>query len=155
MKRIILSIVLFGGLGLTTSAQEKVSETFLSTRVINSHSVEMIRKGHMDFRVDHKFGDAAGMFGGSKTLFGMDQIADVKISFEYGISDNLNIGMGRSKGAWRSQLMQPYIKYRLLQQTKDNKNPFSVTLISSMSFTMATATMIRLLSFLIRKEFTD
>ena len=37
-----------------------VEETFMSSRVINGHSVEMLRKGVLEFRVEHRFGDIAG-----------------------------------------------------------------------------------------------
>ena len=51
-----------------------VEETFMSSRVISGHSVEMLRKGVLEFRVEHRFGDIAGTDGGVQTLFGLIEI---------------------------------------------------------------------------------
>ena len=71
---------------------EKVYSIFKSTRVINAHSVEMLRKGNLDFRILHRFGF---LDEGLKEFFGLDE-ASMRMSFDFGISDNFNIGIGRS-----------------------------------------------------------
>ena len=35
---------------------EYATATFKSTRVINSHSVELLKKNQLDFRISHRFG---------------------------------------------------------------------------------------------------
>ena len=119
-----------------------VEETFMSSRVINGHSVEMLRKGVLEFRVEHRFGDIAGTNGGVQTLFGLDNSSDIRIAFEYGITDKFMAGIGRSKGTGNpyTSLIDGFVKYRILQQEKKGM-PISMALIgtSSMSYAKASS----------------
>ncbi|MCB9224231.1 MAG: DUF5777 family beta-barrel protein [Crocinitomicaceae bacterium] len=129
-----LSITLFV---LTTwygFGQDKVTEAFAGTRVINNHSNETLPKNTLEFIIGHKFGDIAGATGGVDNFFGFDNIADVRFAFEYGIIDNLDIGIGRSKGVGaRTQMLDGYAKYSILQQ-KTSGMPISLTFVSSFAF---------------------
>ncbi|WP_430406258.1 DUF5777 family beta-barrel protein [Fluviicola sp.] len=40
-----------------------VEQTFQSTRIVSGHSVECLRKGVLEFRVEHRFGDLADPMG--------------------------------------------------------------------------------------------
>ena len=112
--------------------RDKVSATFKSTRLINGHTNETIHKNELDFKVDHRFGDIAGSNGGIRQFFGLDNSTDVRIGFEYGLSDRLSIGLARAKGATAvQQLYEGSIKFRLLEQTADDKIPFAITLFGS------------------------
>ena len=112
--------------------RDKVSATFKSTRLINAHTNETIHKNELDFKVDHRFGDIAGSNGGIRQFFGLDNSTDVRIGFEYGLSDRLSIGLARAKGATAvQQLYEGSIKFRLLEQTADDKIPFAITLFGS------------------------
>lgn len=117
-----------------------VEETFMSSRVINGHSVEMLRKGVLEFRVEHRFGDIAGANGGVQTLYGLDNSSDIRIAFEYGITNNLMVGIGRSKGTGNpyTSLIDGFAKYRLLQQEKKGM-PFSMVLVGTTSMSYAKA----------------
>jgi len=127
--------------------REYVAYTFKTTRVINGHSIEMVKKNQIDFRVSHRFGDMAATPNDHiHSFFGFDQAADIAIIVEYGATDDLTIGVGRMKGAGPlRELWNANIKYRVLKQTKDFKFPMTITLfgntaISSMrSATDATA----------------
>lgn len=110
----------------------KVFATFKTTRIVNSHSIETVKGKSLDFRITHHFGDVAGEAGGVHTLYGMDQAADIRIAFEYGITDRLSLGVGRSKTA---EILDGYVKYRLSGQTEDNKMPVSTTLFVNTGFT--------------------
>ena len=106
-----------------------ISRTFGSTRIINSHSTECIEKKTLDFRISHRFGD---INGGAFTLFGIDNAADIRFAFEYGVSDDFLIGLGRSKGQGPiNSLIDGFFKYRILHQTKDNKVPISLALLGT------------------------
>jgi hypothetical protein len=106
----------------STKMTEKVFGTFKSTRVINAHSVEMLHKGNLDFRILHRFGF---LDNGLKEFFGLDE-ASMRMSFDYGISDNFSIGIGRS--TLRKEL-DLFVKTRLLQQSKgDHQVPVSLVL---------------------------
>ncbi|TCD27530.1 hypothetical protein EZ456_09060 [Pedobacter psychrodurus] len=112
--------------------KKNVRATFKSTKLINIQTNETIYKNEMDFRVDHRFGDIAGSGGGIKNFFGLDQSTDIRIGFDYGISDKLSVGIARAKGAGVvTQLYEGNLKYRLLEQTDDEKIPVAVTLFGS------------------------
>ena len=120
----------------TYGKHQPVLATFKTTRIVNVHSVETVKVRGLDFRVTHHFGDVAGQNGGIHTLYGMDQSADIRIAFEYGVSDRITVGTGRSK---IGEMLDGYFKYRLLTQTQDNRKPLSVTLLTSMAYTPARA----------------
>ncbi len=103
-------------------ANQKVTSAFKSTRVINAHSIEMLHKGNLDFRIMHRFGFISS---GVKQLYGLDN-ASMRISFDYGITDNTTIGFGRS--TFRKEL-DLFLKTRLLQQSTGLKAmPFSLVI---------------------------
>jgi hypothetical protein len=120
---------------LTNSAKpvhEKVSATFKATKLINGHTNETIYKNELDFKVDHRFGDIAGSNGGLRQFFGLDNSTDIRIGFDYGLSDRLTVGLARAKGAGLvQQLYEGSLKYRLLEQTTDDYVPVAVTLFGS------------------------
>lgn len=110
----------------TSKRDESVQGTFKSTRIILSQSVETKSKHDLDFIITHRFGDIGGQFGGSRTLYGLDVASDLFIGFDYGITDKLTIGIGRSR---KNELYDGFLKYRLLQQNKSGI-PVSVTLFA-------------------------
>ena len=110
-----------------------ITESFAAIRVINNHSIEMIPKLSLEFIVAHKFGDLAGSGGGYATWFGLDNLADVRIAFEYGLFNNMNIGLGRSKGIGQvTQVVDGYFKYAVLRQ-KTSGMPVSLTYVSALN----------------------
>lgn len=112
-----------------------IDHTFEGTRIINGHSIETLRKGVLEFRVEHRFGDIAGTNGGVQELFGFDQSSDIRIAFEYGLSDKWMIGFGRSKGTgapYRS-LLDGFTKYKIIGQSKVG-SPVTVTALGTSSF---------------------
>jgi hypothetical protein len=113
---------------------EKVIATFKTTRIVNAHSIETVKKRTLDFRITHHFGDIAGDGGGGHTLWGLDQAADIRFGFEYGITDRFTLGFGRSK---INELLDGYLKFRLLQQTTSNSVPLSLTVFANTGFTPA------------------
>ncbi|MBW8685653.1 DUF5777 family beta-barrel protein [Chitinophaga rhizophila] len=146
MKHIYL-LLLGCGLGLNAFAQESlealveketvkthepVIATYKSTRLIQGHSPETLKKRELDFRVAHHFGDLGGEFGGPKTFFGLDNSADVRIAFEYGVTDRIMVGIGRTKGSGSlTQLYEGLAKYKVLAQTTDDHMPVTVTLFGN------------------------
>lgn len=64
---------------------------FRSSTIVNSHSVNMLPAGTLDFRIEHRFGK---INKGAYELFGLDN-ANIHFSFEYGIADWLMAGAGR------------------------------------------------------------
>jgi hypothetical protein len=113
----------------TKPKSEKVFATFKTTKIVNLQSTESVKQGELDFRVTHRFGDM-GVKGGEHTLWGFDQSADIRLSFDYGISDALAIGIGRSK---YQEALDASIKYRFMDQTTDNKKPVSMSVYGNMA----------------------
>jgi hypothetical protein len=115
--------------------REYVAYTFKSTRIINGHSIEMVKKNAIDVRISHRFGDIAVKGVSGHTLGGIDNASDILISVEYGILDDLSIGVGRTKGGSANvgakELYNGYIKYRALKQTTDFKYPMSITFVAN------------------------
>lgn len=112
-----------------------IEGTFSSTRVINGHSTETLEKNMMEFRIEHRFGDVAGVNGGVQTMFGFDNVADIRLAFEYGILDDLLLGVGRSKGTgapYRS-LIDGFAKYKIFRQKKSGM-PISMSVQAGTSF---------------------
>lgn len=100
-----------------------ITATFKSTRIINGQSVETVKRNHLDFRISHRFGR---LNSGAYELFGLDQ-ASIRLGFEYGITDNLMVGVGRSG---EQKAFDFFGKYKLLKQTPE-RLPVSVTLFGS------------------------
>ncbi|MEZ5046457.1 MAG: DUF5777 family beta-barrel protein [Chitinophagaceae bacterium] len=115
---------------------EKVfaKNAFKSTRVINGQSMEMLGKGVLDFRILHRFGMIKG---GLQELFGLDQ-ASMRMGFDYGISKDLGIGIGRST---LNKELDGFVKYRIAHQHTGYKAfPISILWVSGMTFSTAKIT---------------
>jgi hypothetical protein len=116
-------------LGEDKPKKEYVDYAFKSSRVIMSHSMEMIRPGVMDMRILHRFGN---INGGAYEFFGLDN-ATMRMSFDFGLSKNLMIGIGRSTN---KKELDGFIKYRLIHQAKGTGGlPFSLLFVGGSSLT--------------------
>ncbi|MBD2767099.1 hypothetical protein IC235_04215 [Hymenobacter sp. BT664] len=150
MTRHSYAIARFSGLvvavllGLTSSAQaqtdllndlekqttdplkrEVVTATFKATHIINSQSIETPGNGTLAFLIQHRFGT---LNSGAYEFFGLDQ-AVLRLSFEYGLTDRLAVGVGRSS---QEKTFDGFLKYKALQQTTGTRAmPVSVTLFAS------------------------
>src|ERR1700759_1068917 len=93
---------------------------FPSSRLILSQTTEMVKKENLNFLVIHRFGDFAGKNGGGQFYFGLDDVADVYLGFEYGITDDLNIDIGRTTIGGLADLE---LKYAILHQKADGSSP--------------------------------
>jgi Membrane bound beta barrel domain (DUF5777) len=102
---------------------------FESPRLILTQTNETIKKKNLNVLFIHRFGDFASSSGGGRYFYGFDNIADVYIGFQYGISDNLNIEIGRSTIPNAGGLADIELKYAVLHQTSDNSSPVAITLI--------------------------
>lgn len=116
--------------------KEYVSATFKGFRIINAQTNETAKKHNLHFNIAHRFGDIAATGAGIHTFFGLDAATDVRFSFDYGVTDRLQLGVGRSKGIDPyNQLYDGNVKFRLLRQTADNKMPLSITLFGIAAIT--------------------
>ena len=108
--------------------ESPATKIFYSQKAINSKTVEVHRKGVMEFNVSHNFGDIAGDGGGITRFFGLDQATDIKIGFQTGLSDRLNLITARTRGAGLVQQMWELgLKWQILKQSEDKRHPISMT----------------------------
>ncbi|MGE5520699.1 MAG: DUF5777 family beta-barrel protein [Candidatus Dadabacteria bacterium] len=119
-------------LGADSVKKEYVYNAFKSSRVIMSHSMEMLRPGVLDFRILHRFGK---INGGLYEFFGLDGPANIRLGLDYGIMNNLTMGIGRST---YNKELDGFIKYRLIQQSTGPRSmPFSFVLIPGITYRTA------------------
>lgn len=112
---------------------EKVIATFKTTKIVNAQSTETVKAKTLDFRITHRFGNmGTASNGGVHTLWGFDQAENIRFSFDYGITDRIQIGIGRSK---RQELIDGNIKLKLLEQTVNNSIPLSLVWYSNAAVT--------------------
>ncbi len=141
--KVILNIILYFSLSIVYSqndlldileeetkqetSNEIVTSIFKGTRILNGHSVENRKKQELEFIISHRFGRVNLGFD---ELFGLDQ-ANIRFAFEYGLNDNLTIGIGRSSF---EKTFDSFLKYSLIHQTKGEKSfPFAISLFGSIA----------------------
>lgn len=106
---------------------QHVTAAFKTNRVVNLHSLENTAAGELDVKISHRFGFLSGSF---YELFGLDQ-ATIRIGGDYGITDNFEIGVGRSSF---EKTYDGYMKYRLLRQSRGkNAMPVTMAVFASMA----------------------
>lgn len=121
---------LLSELGDEEPKKEYVYNAFKSSRVIMAHSMEMLRPGVLDFRILHRFGR---INGGAYEFFGLDGPATVRLGLDYGINDDLTLGIGRSTF---NKELDGFLKWRIIQQSKGPGSvPFSLVAIAGSTLT--------------------
>lgn len=104
---------------------------FKDRKVVNSYSTETLSKGFLDFRIGHRFGDMFGEDGGWPTFYGLENARDILIGFDYGVNDNLLVGINRTKGAGPLRmLVNSYLKYKIAGQHDMSDQPLAVTFVA-------------------------
>lgn len=99
--------------------------TFKSSRIINGHSIEQMKKKQLDFRISHRFGT---LNSGGYGLWGLDQSV-IHFSLEYGVTDWLMLGAGRGS---LNKIYDSFAKFRLLRQSSGAKfMPVSLSYFTS------------------------
>ncbi|CAA0145444.1 DUF5777 family beta-barrel protein [Tenacibaculum maritimum] len=107
------------------NTKEDVYATFKGTRILNGHSIENRKKGTLDFIISHKFGRVNEGFD---QFFGLDQ-SNIRFAFEYAISDDVTLGVGRSSF---EKTYDGFIKYKIVKQSKGmNSFPASISIFAS------------------------
>ncbi len=99
--------------------------TFKGTRIINGQSVETKRKGELEFIFSHRFGL---INEGAYALWGMDESV-TRLGLEYGITDRLGVGIGRTSV---DKTFDGYLRYKLLRQS--TSFPVTVTTLGSVYY---------------------
>lgn len=118
---------------------EKVYATFKTYRLGNGQSIETVKKHNLDYRIAHRFGSVYNSASSSDPLndaahqaFGFDLASDIRNSLDYGITDNLTVGIGRSR---MNELVDGSFKWKFLTQTTNFSIPVSVALFGNIGYT--------------------
>ncbi len=112
--------------------KEVVRATFKGIKLVNANTIETTKKKTLEFRITHRFGDMKiDDPAGKHTLYGLDNAANIRFSFDYGLTDKMSIGFGRSKIA---EHLDFNLKYRFLEQ-KHNGFPLSVAYYGATALT--------------------
>jgi len=101
--------------------------TFKSTRIMNGHSIERMPEGQLDVRISHRFGT---LNSGAYNFFGLDQ-SNIHLGLEYGITNWLMVGVGRSEF---EKTYDGFAKFSILRQSTGLKEmPVSVSVVTSIA----------------------
>ncbi|MBX2962894.1 MAG: hypothetical protein KF687_10305 [Cyclobacteriaceae bacterium] len=111
---------------ITEPIEAPVIATFKGTRVINGQSVETKPGGSLEFIFSHRFGR---INEGAYTLWGLDD-AFVRLGFEYGITDRLGVGLGRTSV---DKSYDAYLRYKIVGQAA-GKMPLTITTLGTMNY---------------------
>ena len=112
-----------------STQSEVVYATFKGTQLINAATNETPGEGVLQFVMAHRFGSFNDDY--LYNFFGLDN-AQVRMQLDYGVTDRLNIGIGRSSFL---KVADGFVKYQLLQQQKGTKTvPVSIALHSSTNY---------------------
>lgn len=99
--------------------------TFKATRLLNGHTIETNGAGVLLFIISHRFGT---LNSGAYEFFGLDQ-ATIRLGLEYGLTDRVNLGIGRSS---LEKTFDGFLKYKLLRQSNAGM-PVTTTLFSNVA----------------------
>jgi hypothetical protein len=99
--------------------------TFKGSRLINGHTVQNRKADAFEFLISHRFGR---LNSGAYELFGIDG-ANIRLGFEYGLTDRITIGLGRNSF---EKTFDSFAKVKLLRQSSGRKvMPFSAVYLTS------------------------
>jgi hypothetical protein len=99
--------------------------SFKANRVINLHSLENTAGGELDVKISHRFDF---LNKGAYNLFGLD-FSTIRIGADYGITDCLMIGAGRSS---YEKTFDGFVKFKILRQaTGARHTPITVALLAT------------------------
>ena len=112
-------------LGEEEETTEYVTASFKTNRVVNLHSLESTAAGVLDVKISHRFGT---LNGGAYELFGLDN-ASIRIGADFGITDRITVGLGRSSF---QKTYDGFVKYKFLRQSAGKRTmPVTASLLAS------------------------
>ena len=104
-----------------TPKDELTNATFKSTRIINLPTTEVMGAKDLNFVLQHHLGPISA---GPGQAFGLD-MAKIRLALEYGITDRMQIGIGRTNGGGKPVDMS--LRFRVLRQLSTGGMPLSLT----------------------------
>lgn len=132
---ISLKLLLLTGLAVlfiteTTSGQmqrqrtvvDEPEEVFLTMSLITMSTTSNLGKKNMNSTIMHNFGLVSG---GVKDFWGLDNGAAVRLGIDYGITDKLSVGIGRTS---REDNVDLRFKYTVINQMRSGRIPVEIAL---------------------------
>jgi hypothetical protein len=135
LKSMMFPLLLLVAINSNILAQETASEepdnrpvksTFATYVLIDNQTVTSPFKGSLNLIIYHRF---SSMENGISDLWGIYGAANTRLGLEYGITDRLMVGAGTTKDY---KLQDVEWKYAILQQTRSNSMPLSLSYYGNM-----------------------
>lgn len=104
-----------------------VDDVFKAPKVIGLNTVKQIGKDQLAMSILHTFNGPVS--GGIATFYGIDNGANVRLGLDYGISDKVSVGLGRTSSL---KVVDTRLKWTPINQSTMS-NPVSVALLGSIS----------------------
>lgn len=98
-------------------------ETFWTPTLVTQTTNETLQARNLNVTIMHSFGIATSNV--VQNFFGLDNIQNVRLGLDYGVTDRWSIGIGRSS---LFNVVDLRSKYALMRQKSDNSTPLSITL---------------------------
>lgn len=102
-------------------------ESFWTPTLISQTTTEGLQARNLNVTIMHSFGIATS--NAIDNFFGLDNIQNVRLGLDYGITDRWSVGIGRSS---LFNVVDLRTKYALLRQNSDNSTPISLSLKSDL-----------------------
>jgi hypothetical protein len=139
MKKTIIFLTLLTFVSVLSFAQEEVKEkdypvngTFESGVLIDAQTVTVPSVKTLEMVIQHKFGT---LENGKSDLWGIYGSSNIRLGLNYVIAKNLQIGAGiTKKGQMGEKTLGDFsAKWTILQQTRKNSIPVSLTVYGNMA----------------------
>ena len=112
---------------LSKPETEYATATFKASRVITGQSVEQMKEGQLEVRIEHRF---QPLNSGFYQFYGFNS-GTIFLSTEYGVKDWMMVGLGHAS---MGNTYDGFVKLNLLRQSKGKKTcPVTLTFYSAMT----------------------
>ncbi|MDH5475170.1 MAG: DUF5777 family beta-barrel protein [Cyclobacteriaceae bacterium] len=110
-----------------SNEKKEVTSVFKGTRVLLGHSTKLRKKNELELLISHRFG---ALNSGAYEYFGLDA-SSIRIGLEYGVTNNINVGWGRSSN---DKTYDGFIKYKIISQSSGQGGmPISIAWFSNIA----------------------
>lgn len=101
-----------------------IEQAFKGTRLVTGHSVVTRNRGVLDVLISHRFGR---LNSGTYEFFGLDD-SNVRIGADWGITDRLNVGVGRNSF---EKTYDGFVKWKFMDQRSRGMPISAVAFVST------------------------
>lgn len=131
VQKLSLFILLFALINISAQAQMERKranivepvESFWTPTLVSLTTTEGLQARNLNVTIMHSFGIATN--NAIQNFFGLDNIQNVRLGLDYGITDRWSVGIGRSS---LLNVVDLRSKYALFRQNSDNSVPLSFSL---------------------------